>query len=873
MRRLTKSILLCLCISLLVAAADRPRLTGPSLSQLSSAAAQSSSGCLPPLIPCNVLPVLPTIPSTPLVHVNIPSRDGQKAAGAPMAGQSVMPVVFRLKPLASTSAQACSPITVDLKILIITTDPTDTNTALPAIKQALDYQGTPYTVFTASPRPSDPTTDRLAPMLSSGCHGNFEGIILGNGDVAYNDPTAGWVSALTNNEWQSLYTYERTYGIRQATWYTFPSSQYGFNPPSSSGDTTANPISAQYNGASGPVFGLYANTANPLTIQNVWAYKATPLDGNTSPLLSDSSGNALVAIRSYSDGTQNLAMTFDGNPNVIHTEVLAYGVVNWVANGLFLGERHIFMTPQEDDILIDDHVWAEGTACGTNPESTPVTYRISGNDLQAFINWQTGVQSQATTHGFKLAHAFVGEGTTGYSPDTLTPAIQANQAKFNWINHTLNHTNLDNTNYNTTMSEITQNDQVAQQMGFASYTIKNLITPDVSGLNNANAMQAAYDAGVRYVVSDTSIASGNNPAPNIGIYNQYQHGILEIPRHPDNLFYNVSNPEQWLEEYNCFYNSFYGRNLTYPEILNNESNVLLHYVMIGDMDPWMFHQTNLRAYDGSHALLGDLFDQILTKYDALFVLPVQDPTMDNLGVQIANRMAYSSAGVTASIVPGQSITITSQGNAVVPVTGLNGSGAENYGGQFISHVSMSAGQTVTIPFNSTPPTPTPSPTPSPTNTPTNTPLPTNTPTLTPTPTNTPLPTNTPTQTPTPTSTSILPTVTLIVPSPTATATNTPKVNTPPVASNDSYSMHTLDVTLTVQAPGVLANDTDSDGDVLTAVLLSGPSKGALSLNADGSFTYTPLPSLTSFTDTFIYKAFDGVYYSNVATVTIQVTVP
>ena len=47
------------------------------------------------------------------------------------------------------------------------------------------------------------------------------------------------------------------------------------------------------------------------------------------------------------------------------------------------------------------------------------------------------------------------------------------------------------------------------------------------------------------------------------------------------------------------------------------------------------------------------------------------------------------------------------------------------------------------------------------------------------------------------------------------------VNDPPVAANDSYSTNE-DTTLTVTAPGVLANDTDADGDPLTAVQVSGP---------------------------------------------------
>src|SRR5258706_7434007 len=222
-------------------------------------------------------PALPKIPSKKLEHIQIPERSASlKPVGANEFGQLInvsymyAPVAQVTEvPTATATQQACTSPTIDLKILIIVTDPTDTNTALPAIKQALDYQGTTYTAFTASPRPSDPAADRLASLLSNGCHGNFEGVILGNGEVAYSDPSAGWESALTNTEWQSLYTYERTFSVRQATWYTFPSSQYGFNPPSSSGDTTSAPITASYTGAAAPVFGLYANTANPLTIRNV----------------------------------------------------------------------------------------------------------------------------------------------------------------------------------------------------------------------------------------------------------------------------------------------------------------------------------------------------------------------------------------------------------------------------------------------------------------------------------------------------------------------------------------------------------------------------------------------------------------------------
>src|SRR5207247_4119985 len=72
---------------------------------------------------------------------------------------------------------------------------------------------------------------------------------------------------------------------------------------------------------------------------------------------------------------------------------------------------------------------------------------------------------------------------------------------------------------------------------------------------------------------------------------------------------------------------------------------------------------------------------------------------------------------------------------------------------------------------------------------------------------------------------------------TVSLTITP-VNDPPVAANESYTT-AEEARLTVAAPGVLANDTDVDGDALTAALASGPAHGTLTLNSNGSFTYTP----------------------------------
>ncbi len=102
---------------------------------------------------------------------------------------------------------------------------------------------------------------------------------------------------------------------------------------------------------------------------------------------------------------------------------------------------------------------------------------------------------------------------------------------------------------------------------------------------------------------------------------------------------------------------------------------------------------------------------------------------------------------------------------------------------------------------------------------------------------------------------------------TVTITVTP-VNDSPVAGNDAYSINE-DTTLTVPFPGVLANDTDVDGDTLSPVLISSVAHGTLSLSNNGAFVYTPSLSYTGL-DSFTYRATDSALTSDVATVTITV---
>ena len=93
-------------------------------------------------------------------------------------------------------------------------------------------------------------------------------------------------------------------------------------------------------------------------------------------------------------------------------------------------------------------------------------------------------------------------------------------------------------------------------------------------------------------------------------------------------------------------------------------------------------------------------------------------------------------------------------------------------------------------------------------------------------------------------------------------------NVPPVAQADSYTV-AMDTQLVVGSPGVLSNDSETDGDEATAVLVSDVASGTLSLSADGSFTYDPPTGFFGLIS-FTYQAVDTNGASN--TVAVELTV-
>ncbi|HEU4450961.1 MAG TPA: hypothetical protein VFR63_13405 [Gaiellaceae bacterium] len=619
-----------------------------------------------------------------------------------------------------------------MKLLVVSADGRTgaAQTDLPAIKATLEQLGVPYDVFVAA----DGELTRGDLVAATGA-GLYHGVILETGSLVYFDTTQNaYVSAFDAAEWQTLWDYEAEYGVRQVTWYTYPfgtsdSFNYGLTPDPGFVDTQVAPLTARLTAEGRSVFG-YLNGSSPLTFRSAWVYVPQVADpATTTPLLTTDDGAVIVSTHRYADGRENLAVTADNAAFLVHSQLLSYGLVNWVTGGLFLGERHVNLDVQIDDLLTDDDMWDPSCSCDVGPNVTTTPFRMSGADFNATIGWQSALRSSSPLlSSVTLEWAFNGEGASGiFSPDTLTPAVQAGQQHFNFVNHTYTHQLLDAPlSYGAARDEIRRNNTAAQKLGLKAYWRDSLVQPDISGLGNPEFLRAAVDTGVKYLISDASRAGWGNPTPNAGRYSTFQPSLLIIPRRANNLFYNVRDPAAWVDEFNCYYShadprpclatdpvtgetrswKFFQTLLTYDEILDWEANALLSYMLRWDLDPWMFHQPNTGTYDGTRSLLGDLLDRTLAKYAQAYTLPVRNLPQSRVGALMAERMAYDSSGASAVLTPCTSIELTTAKAAVVPLTGVSVSGRlaarppELYGGQTISTVKAPGGGTrLTLPVS------------------------------------------------------------------------------------------------------------------------------------------------------------------------------
>ncbi len=645
-------------------------------------------------------------------------------------------------PLAYAQLVGVPPIAlkpVDLKVLVLTGDGAEPS--FKSIQSFLNQIGIPHNDVILAP-----ATGAAIPLpaLNDANKGFYQAIILATGNLVACDAKGVCASALSDAGWAALDTYAATFGIRTLSYYTYPNPRYGLSYVSAL-NTATTPTALTFAAAASTIF-PYLNLTHPVTVTYSYAYLAAPvaaLGESTTPILSLGTGTVGV-LHKKPDGREYLALTFDNNPSLLHSLSLGYGLINWVTKGVFLGSRQVYSTPQVDDLFLANELYDSVTP-GCKPvgflidptsdlTSQCPTGKVSGADLLSLSAWQDKLQASPQTSNFQVTMGFNGVGAA--DPDTviatgddLVSAVLAINKKFVWVSHTYDHMNLDCfnpvaksgictlANGAESGAEIDHNLLIAKALGL-SVDAGSMITPEISGLTNAEFVQVAVTRGIKYLIIDSSTLALNPPPHNTGIRNALNPSILMVPRRPTSIFYNTVSPNPGAvgslpDEYNYFYGPhglfriggpngtpFYGTNQTYAQIINSESDSLLMDMLRFKADPIMFHQSNLARYDHANSLFTDVMAETLKKFTDMSNLPVTSLPESAIGQLYQERMDYNASGVQATFRPGTppTITLTTTKSATIPVTGActNIATCATYGGQTIQKVLVPAGTTVTL---------------------------------------------------------------------------------------------------------------------------------------------------------------------------------
>ncbi|SDW72077.1 hypothetical protein [Nitrosomonas communis] len=492
-----------------------------------------------------------------------------------------------------------------------------------------------------------------------------------------------------------------------------------------------------------------------------------PRDGtipSVMPLLQTTNGEALLSIVQYKLPNQTTPLrevmisTISHASFLIHSKVLAYEFINWATQGVFVGARRVHMAAHLDDLFLANTLY-DPSLKADNPLQS---YRLNSSDISNLVDKQAAFRATHPTAGaFKLDFPFNGSGAVidpeapalvANLTEDLVAAVIANKDAFRYINHTFTHADMDKPpvpanapcDYETfttvapIQAEITKNRTVWGLLGLPEQANNNrvLLTGNHAGLkdrkctddpllhtNMANVqdddvafdqgganplfLRAAANTNVQYIASDSS-----QRAQNVEQYiTQYDDGKstdrIMLPRWPTNVFVNVINPDQLVDEYNyMFHDRFVNAGQdpctipgaictprSYAEILAAEADNAVRHMLSFNKWPHFFHQSNAANYANGNTLIFDWLNAVFAAYERLFKLPVLNFPYWQIGDKTKQRLDAKTAIIQAKWNRSTNQVALSANKAItLEMTGITGGGT--YGGQFVRAVNVTTTPTV-----------------------------------------------------------------------------------------------------------------------------------------------------------------------------------
>lgn len=467
-----------------------------------------------------------------------------------------------------------------------------------------------------------------------------------------------------------LAAYERDFGIRRIV-ARQDVPQPGLDVP---------PAEVQLDGrvaqltAAGKAFFPYLR--GPVPIDSATGRLGTA-SGAATPLL-ELGGRVLAARLHRPDGVDEVTLTTETGPGLLHQLLLAPGLVEWAAHGLLTATWRPFLSIQIDDILLPSFIWiprlhSSGYAAGVlNPTNFgKYTIRMTAEDVAYAVAWERRV------------HYTLDLGVNGYALGgdcgPLVRAVVGARNDFRWFNHTYEHLNLDHVSTAVAVQQIAENVSWAQARRIPLRPWE-LVTGEHSGLDNPNMPAALAETGIRVFGSDAS----RQPLP-------YRLGpATALPRHPMNVFQDAATREQELSEFNWreFFHCSAGciaAPFTWEQFRRYESLRMLRLMLSNDPRPSYAHESNLTQ----DRILLDVLSATLARFRALVRIPVSNPAMSEELQALERRLRWRQAvadGKVTAVRRGDSLVLTSSVSVKAPV---RGDGRQRW-------ISLSPGKTRTV---------------------------------------------------------------------------------------------------------------------------------------------------------------------------------
>jgi hypothetical protein len=610
-------------------------------------------------------------------------------------------------------AAAAAEPRIDLKVLVVDNG----DGPVKAVTAQLKSTGIPYTTIDLndSGRPKI-TASFLSDTVSGRPRAKFQGVVLPN------EAPFGAGSA----EQTALETYERTYGIPQVDAYTWAHPEVGLDYTSEGGwagtldGREASVTAAGKAGWFGYLDGAFRFEDNAPAVQESYGYAARPRTGFTSyvdiPVPGGTGRGSLVGEYAH-DGRRELVVTFAYNNSQQQFRLLARGIVEWLTQGVHLGQTRNSFAVHVDDVFAPDSRWDTERNCtpgdfdcagGDGEGTTPI--RMTADDAAYAAQWQR-------EHGFTMDMVFnAGSGeewkTEHGGTDALAARLLADKAQYRWVNHTYTHPflgcvqdtssvpwscakNADGSTKYMSRAEIAaqirDNHNWAVNKGLPIDRTE-LVTGEHSGLktlpqqpnDNPDLAGALADTGVKWIASDNSREPEQRAVGN----------ALTVPRHPMNVYYNVGTAAEMADEYNWVYTSRADGGSGVCEdnptstcldepldpatgyaghIVPQEARIALGHVLAGDPRPHYAHQSNL----AEDRLLYPVMEKVLADYRALFTdsTPLENPRQSAIGTEVQRRAAWQTALVNNRVTAyriGNTVTVTAPSGTQIPVTAPEG---------------------------------------------------------------------------------------------------------------------------------------------------------------------------------------------------------